>query len=222
MYTGSIEAIQRMPGGTHNFGFSGDLQPASSPAPDPNLVAAIDALTDKDFSKLHANAVFLFNRIRYVVSDKNEEDLLNEAMMRALAGARNWKPEKVNLVPFLIGCMESIVDHWRKIYSKSPSVPFQESFTSGIGQIPPEFQVGDDFERVIRKFCEDDEEAWKVLDLLMDGCEPAEIREKLHLSLNAYNAAAKRARRRAHEAAFAQLQTARQKNSRGLIGRLKK
>jgi DNA-directed RNA polymerase specialized sigma24 family protein len=198
-----------MPDGTPDFGFSSDLPFASTPTPDPALIAAINALTKEDFSKLHVCAVALFYRIRHLAPDRNPNDLLNEAMVRSLDGVRHWKPDKVEFIRYLIGCMSSIVDHWRKQYLKLPPfAPFDENATPSRSRFTDPLHSRIEH-AALRAHFQGDDEAWNVLNLRMEGCTPAEIREELNLSLHAYHAAAKRGRRKGQAWAFEQLKIAR-------------
>ena len=76
-----------------------------------DLAAALAGLSEEDLLRLRAIARL---RARSLPGDMSWSDLLQEAMPRALTGARPWPPG-VSLLAFLAGVMRSIGDEqWRR------------------------------------------------------------------------------------------------------------
>src|SRR5580693_9931518 len=84
-------------------------RPAGPPQRD--VGAALAALSEEDLLRLRAIARL---RARSLPDGMSWSDLLHEAVLRALAGARPWPPG-VPLLAFLAGVMRSLVDEqWRR------------------------------------------------------------------------------------------------------------
>ncbi len=79
--------------------------------PQRDVGAALAALSEEDLLRLHAIARL---RARSLPDSMSWSDLLHEAVLRALTGARPWPPG-VPLLAFLAGVMRSLCDeHWRR------------------------------------------------------------------------------------------------------------
>jgi RNA polymerase sigma-70 factor (ECF subfamily) len=79
--------------------------------PQRDVGAALAALSEEDLVRLRAIARL---RARSLPGDMSWSDLLHEAVLRALTGARPWPPG-VPLLAFLAGVMHSLCDEqWRR------------------------------------------------------------------------------------------------------------
>jgi DNA-directed RNA polymerase specialized sigma24 family protein len=79
--------------------------------PERDVGAALAALSEEDLLRLRAIARL---RARSLPDGMSWSDLLHEAVLRALTGARPWPPG-VSLLAFLAGVMRSIGDEqWRR------------------------------------------------------------------------------------------------------------
>jgi RNA polymerase sigma-70 factor (ECF subfamily) len=79
--------------------------------PQRDVGAALAALSEEDLLRLRAIARL---RARSLPGDMSWSDLLHEAVLRALTGARPWPPG-VPLLAFLAGVMRSLCDEqWRR------------------------------------------------------------------------------------------------------------
>jgi DNA-directed RNA polymerase specialized sigma24 family protein len=132
------------------------------------------------------------------------EDLLHEAIDRALTGARKW-PLSVPLVAFMCGTIRSISgDLWREGRFKS-EIPILGS-VSGNKELevdPPDENPGPEREVMARRMLEsilrlfkNDKDALAVLQGLGDGSNPEEIQTTNGITPKRYASAQKRIRRR--------------------------
>jgi DNA-directed RNA polymerase specialized sigma24 family protein len=127
------------------------------------------------------------------------EDLLHEAIDRALSGARKW-PRSVPLVAFLCGTIRSISgDLWREGKFKS-EIPISATETE---IVPPDENPGPEREVMARRMLESiferfksDKDALAVLQGLGDGSNPEEIQRANGITPKRYASAQKRIRRR--------------------------
>jgi len=79
--------------------------------PERDVGAALAALSEEDLLRLRAIAKL---RARSLPDGMSWSDLLHEAVLRALTGARPWPPA-VPLLAFLAGVMRSLCDEqWRR------------------------------------------------------------------------------------------------------------
>ena len=79
--------------------------------PERDVGAALVALSEEDLLRLRAIAKL---RARSLPDGMSWSDLLHEAVLRALTGARPWPPA-VPLLAFLAGVMRSLCDEqWRR------------------------------------------------------------------------------------------------------------
>jgi RNA polymerase sigma-70 factor (ECF subfamily) len=80
-------------------------------SPRRDVGAALAALSEEDLLRLRAIARL---RARFLPEGMSWSDLLHEAVLRALTGARPWPPG-VPLLAFLAGVLRSICDEqWRR------------------------------------------------------------------------------------------------------------
>lgn len=93
----------------------GHPKPGAKSATPDEVRLAIESLTEADMAKLYAFAEILLFKVRRHTWGVGAGDLLQEAMVSLLdEGRRNWRPERVSLVGFLIGAMQSIASNWKR------------------------------------------------------------------------------------------------------------
>src|SRR3984893_15777709 len=91
--------------------------------------AALSALSKEDLLRLRAIARL---RARSLPDGMSWSDLLHEAVLRALTGARPWPPG-LSLVAFLAGVMRSIGDEqWRR-HRRQRDLPALSDSGGGVG-----------------------------------------------------------------------------------------
>ncbi|NOJ46039.1 hypothetical protein [Bradyrhizobium archetypum] len=131
------------------------------------------------------------------------EDLLHEAIDRALSGLRKW-PRSISMVEFMCGTIRSISgDIWREGRQKvnvsvTPIGPDMDSEIDVHDQRPgPEREViaRSMLTGIFRAF-EDDSDALAVLKGLADALGPEEIQRRSDMNARRYASAQKRIRRR--------------------------
>ncbi|MFE1602001.1 RNA polymerase sigma factor [Methylobacterium sp. ID0610] len=171
---------------------------AAAPEEDgPDLAEALAALSDADLVRLEAVA-----RLRArSVPGLDPADLLHEAVLRALSGARH-RPPGLPLTVFLAGCMRSLCqDHWRRL-QRERRVMVAAGETRVEAEPDPAPQA--DPERVLaaaqalralRGLFERDATVLAILDGLAQGATPPEIRSRYGLSETTYDTARRRMRR---------------------------
>lgn len=131
------------------------------------------------------------------------EDLLHEAIDRALSGVRKW-PRSISMVEFMCGTIRSISgDIWREgrqrgnagVTSLSPGPDFEINV--------PDHRPGPEREVIARSMLseifrafQDDGDALSVLRGLADALGPEEIKKRGDMNAKRYASAQKRIRRR--------------------------
>jgi DNA-directed RNA polymerase specialized sigma24 family protein len=169
---------------------------ASAPAPR-DVGAALVALSDDDLLRLRALARL---RARSLPGDVAWSDLLHEAVLRALEGARRWPPG-VPLLAFLAGIMRSLCDeHWRRRRRERAAAHPESAGT----QTPIELTSDADPERAcaaaealaaVDRLFVSDIVALKVIAGLTNGLGAEEIQSHYGLSAVEYDTARRRMRR---------------------------
>ncbi len=100
-----------------------DALPAKIATP-AEIVHAVEVLTDEDSERLEQVAINRIVRIgRRAANGRTHEDLLHEAMTRILEGQRQWYPENVKFVPYLVGVIWSIASEWAGHRKRNPDLP---------------------------------------------------------------------------------------------------
>lgn len=131
------------------------------------------------------------------------EDLLHEAIDRALSGVRKW-PRSIPMVEFMCGTIRSISgDIWRegRIKVDAGVVAFSPGSDSEIDL--PDHRPGPEREVIARNMLnsifrafEDDHDALAVMKGLADALSPDEIQKRNDMNARRYASAQKRIRRR--------------------------
>ncbi len=146
----------------------------------------------------------------YGLPEMNWEDLLQEAIARALAGSRVW-PSEVPFLAFLVQTMRSIANEaW--LSARRADVALESDFESGktssdarefrleevaTNEVDPEREaMASDALRWIEAFFAEDSDATAVLAGLAQGLSPQETQIQSGMTPSRYEAAQKRIRRK--------------------------
>ena len=157
--------------------------------PQRDLGPALAALSEEDLLRLRAIARL---RARSLPGDMSWSDLLHEAVLRALTGARPWPPG-VPLLAFLAGIMRSVCDEqWRRHRRQCDLLT------------PPDSGGADDPERAcaaaealaaLQRLFVSDAAALKVITGLINGMGAEDIRGHYGLTAVEYDTTRRRIRR---------------------------
>jgi DNA-directed RNA polymerase specialized sigma24 family protein len=108
--------------------------PPAKAATQDEIIQAIEALTPEDTERLEQVTKNRVSRIgRRAANLRTEKDLFQEAVERILEGQRQWCPQNVKFVPFLVGVIWSIASEWaghRKRNVGTPEYAVTESQTT--------------------------------------------------------------------------------------------
>jgi DNA-directed RNA polymerase specialized sigma24 family protein len=150
--------------------------------------AALAALSEEDLLRLHAIARL---RARSLPDGMSWCDLLHEAVLRALTGARPWPPG-VPLLAFLAGVMRSLCDeHWRR-HRRQDYLPIPHCVG---GAHDPERTCAAEALAAIQRLFASDEAALKVITGLISGLAAEDIRRHYGLTAVEYDTTRRRIRR---------------------------
>ncbi|WP_428485149.1 hypothetical protein [Rhodopila sp.] len=174
------------------------VEPVDPPSEDVGW--AIRSLSDTDVLRLHALASL---RARGLPGGVTGSDLLNEAILRALDGSRQW-PAAVPMVAFLAGIMRSLRDeHWRRTRREGRVMQPLPADDAGLREHPNTTPDADP-ERVyaaaqalavIDRLFAADETALRIVAGLAHGLGAEDIRRLYGLSELEYDTARRRMRR---------------------------
>lgn len=166
--------------------------------PTAEIADAIQTLSDADWIRLRkvANA---YSRGRAIEA----EDLLQEAMRRALDGGRNC-PEDVGVVKFLAEVMRSIAHAAKETAANQPQlVPVANHSIDETAVDPPgptpgveDNLQGNQEAAAILALFDDDETAQIMLEGMMEGMQGEDLKELTDLDQTAYQSKRKLIRRR--------------------------
>jgi len=188
------------------------------------IVAAMESISNEDSERLEQVAINRIIRIgRKAANGRSHEDLLQEAMERALKRRRTWYPEQVAFVPFLVGVVWSIASEWaghRERNARSSEYAAVESQITREDNegnpVSPFAELGDaqptveeaiiDAEteaeqaallKAIKEHFADDENASLVLMALEEDMDGPTIQKDLGFSETTYRSTVRRIRRNA-------------------------
>ena len=157
--------------------------------PGRDVGAALAALSEEDLLRLRAIARL---RARSLPSDLSWSDLLHEAVLRALTGARPWPPG-VPLLAFLAGVMRSLCDEqWRR-HRRQDHLPAPHD--SGGAHDPERTCAAAEALAAIQRLFASDEAALKVITGLISGMGAEDIRRHYNLTAVKYDTTRRRIRR---------------------------
>ena len=161
------------------------------PAPPPgrDVGAALAALSEEDLLRLRAIARL---RAGSLPDGMSWSDLLHEAVLRALTGARPWPPG-VPLLAFLAGVMRSLCDEeWRR-HRRQDHLP--TLYDSGGADDPERACAAAEALAAIQRLFVGDEAALKVITGLINGMGAEDIRRHNSLTAVEYDTTRRRIRR---------------------------
>jgi DNA-directed RNA polymerase specialized sigma24 family protein len=187
-------------------------EPNEAKASAAQIHEAFEALTDAELVKLNDFARYRFQALGVRRQGRDPDELVTDAIVALLDGRRAWKPSRCSFFICLIGVIRSQAFHLRKDRPRdafdelevirptvtSQSEPFEDRESDATSD-PLLALDGNEVERVIRERFEDDPEAALVLEALLEGHKPADIREGLHLSQKDYETIVRRIRRAVHK-----------------------
>jgi hypothetical protein len=139
-------------------------------------------------------------------------ELLSEAITLTLAGSRRWNRANVDLTGHLMGAMRSISSHWARDFvpDEHPMLESELTKTTDEGDMLSPFDliaatepvVGRDLEakeqvEEIRAAFATDPVVSVILDGMLEGMSPPDVRNELNLSQMEYETAMRRLRRKA-------------------------
>ena len=151
--------------------------------------AALAALSEEDLLRLRAIARL---RASSLPGDMSWSDLLHEAVLRALTGARPWPPG-VSLLAFLAGVMRSIGDEqWRR-HRRQHDLPAPGD--GGEAHDPERACAAAEALAAIQQLFASDDAALKVIKGLINGMAAEEIRRHYGLTAVEYDTTRRRIRR---------------------------
>jgi RNA polymerase sigma-70 factor (ECF subfamily) len=152
--------------------------------------AALAALSEEDLLRLRAIARLRSRSLPPVATSWS--DLLHEAVLRALTGARPWPP-RVPLLAFLAGVMRSLCDEeWRR-HRRQDHLPALHD--SGGADDPERACAAAEALAAIQRLFASDAAALKVITGLMSGMAAEDIRRHYGLTAVEYDTARRRIRR---------------------------
>lgn len=160
------------------------------PAPvERDVRAALSALPEEELLRLRAIARL---RARSLPGGVSWSDLLHEAVLRALAGARQWPPD-VSLVAFLAGVMRSLCDEqWRRHRRRNTMAALTDATAA---DDPERAYAAAEALAAIHRLFASDEAATKVITGLINGMRAEDIRSRYGLTDVDYDTARRRIRR---------------------------
>ena len=158
-------------------------------APARDVGAALSALSEEDLLRLRAIARL---RARSLPDGMSWSDLLHEAVLRALTGARPWPPG-VSLLAFLAGVMRSIGDEeWRR-HRRQNDLP--ATGDGGAADDPERACAAAEALATIQRLFACDTAALKVITGLINGLAAEDIRRHYDMTAVEYDTTRRRIRR---------------------------
>ena len=157
--------------------------------PQRDVGAALAALSEEDLLRLRAIAKL---RARSLPDGMSWSDLLHEAVLRALTGARPWPPG-VSLLAFLAGVMRSLCDEqWRR-HRRQDRLSILRG--SGGADDPERACAAAEALAAILRLFASDKAALKVITGLISGMAADDIRRHYGLTAVEYDTTRRRIRR---------------------------
>ncbi|MCB1058132.1 MAG: hypothetical protein KDD11_21745 [Acidobacteria bacterium] len=176
-----------------------------SAGPD-EVTEAIASLTSEELLALRLKARYYAKGLGRLRRGRDEQDLIQEAMLRTLDGDRKWQPAKVTFVQHLYGAIKSIAYAWRTKSERGDAAEVPDSdharsseltvetFGSSSGNPVTALEVREDLNR-IHEYFREDRDVVEILAGWEEGMGGPEIQELAEISENEYRAAVRRLRR---------------------------
>jgi DNA-directed RNA polymerase specialized sigma24 family protein len=137
------------------------------------------------------------------VADVDAEDLLQEAITRALAGKRRW-PDHVDIVTFLAMVMKSLASAGQRSAARRPERDpddegdpdiYEDKNPEGLGQRADEILISEERRRAILAMFDGDDEAQLIVEGMLGGMEGEELRKFVDLNPTQYASKRRKIRR---------------------------
>lgn len=184
----------------------GDPEPQVSATRDEKM-SAWKALTERDKKALIAFAAQLAQMYQYADQGMTWEDLMQEAHARALKESRKWEMKTISFNVFMFGILRSIAGDLERTKAgrvRSRCVNDEEVLEAVPDDLNPEvILLRREREAAMQAHLtalqvefQDDESTFYVLECLMEGLKPREIRERLEMSDKEFDAARQKITRR--------------------------
>ena len=157
--------------------------------PQRDVGAALAALSEEDLLRLRAIAKL---RARSLPDGMSWSDLLHEAVLRALTGARPWPPG-VSLLAFLASVMRSLCDEQWRHHRRQDRLPILQG--SGGADDPERARAAAEALAAILRLFASDKAALKVITGLISGVAADDIRRHYGLTAVEYDTTHRRIRR---------------------------
>ncbi len=184
--------------------------PEEKAATQQEIVAAVEALTPQELSRLKGYAEWRVAGMGRAAQGQNGEDLLRKAITATFEGSRRWNKDEVQFGQHLIGAMRSISSHERDQFDPkeamleadlirtaadgdevNPLATLESSAASPQRALEAKEQV-EGIEAIANK----NSLAWLIWDGFRSGMSGPEIRETLSVSQKDYDTALKWLRRK--------------------------
>jgi hypothetical protein len=174
------------------------------------IVAAVEALTPEDLSRLRGFAKWRVAGMGRAAQGQDWEDLLRKAIAATYEGSRRWNRDAVRFRQHLLGAMRSISSHERDQFDEKEAMLESDLiYTSTAGdQVNPLTAIestGASPQRVleaqekveeIEAIANTNALAWLIWDGFRSGMNGPEIRDALSVSQKDYDTAMKWLRRK--------------------------
>ena len=157
--------------------------------PGRDVGAALAALSEEDLLRLRAIARL---RARSLPDGMSWSDLLHEAVLRALTGARPWPPS-VSLLAFLAGIMRSLCDEQWRHHRRQGDLPTLHD--GGRADDPERAYAAAEALAAIQRLFASDAPALKVITGLISGMAADDIRRQHDMTAVQYDTTRRRIRR---------------------------
>lgn len=177
--------------------------PSQRVATEDEVRAALEGLTEGELLRLDTFARMRIRAIGPKRGARDHQDLLQEAFTAVLEGRRAWKPEAVGLVNLLAGIIRSTSSHWAELFDPGAAVAEsqlreRENGPSPLSMAPSgapdperELRAKEDLAELQRHF-KDNNHVVLLIEGVREGMGGPEIRDKLGMSIQAYEAARKK------------------------------
>lgn len=159
---------------------------------------AISNLTRAESARLRQASVYLAQ-----IAALEAEDVLQEALTRALEGKRRW-PDHVDIVTFLAMTMRSIVSGESRKASLRPERDpddegnpdiYADEGPEGLGRRADEILISDEQRRALIAMFDEDDEAQLIIEGMLGGMEGEELRNFVGLNPTQYASKRRKIRR---------------------------
>lgn len=169
--------------------------------------SAWKALSAPDRKKLAAYAATLARLHQFADPGMTWEDLMQAAHVRALYGPRTWKMREVSFLQFMFGILRSIAGDLKRTNAGKVRAASSHEEADNLDLVdtddPVAILIGSEQEDHARAIIsalqvefKDEEHPFYVLECLLEGLPPREVRARLNMTAKDFDAARKKIERR--------------------------